>query len=91
MEKIDIVVPACMYNTFLCIYIQSCFIHGLRLLLLIASKLHSHVFFIDDNVIHTYYIYYKRRSSSCLLRKLLCVVVSNNLVIPSCTSGRIKL
>ena len=56
MEKIDIVVPACMYNTFLCIYIQSCFIHGLRLLLLIASKLHSHVFFIDDNVIHTYII-----------------------------------
>ena len=53
MEKIDIVVPACMYNNFLCIYIQNCFIHGLRLLLLIASKLHSHVFF---NVIHTYII-----------------------------------
>ena len=52
MEKIDIVVPACMYNSFLCIYIQNRFIHGLRLLLLIASKLHSHVFFIDDNVIH---------------------------------------
>ena len=65
MEKIDIVVPACMYNSFLCIYIQNRFIHGLRLLLLIASKLHSHVFFIDDNVIHIIHIF--------VVAKVVCV------------------
>ena len=65
MEKTDIVVPACMYNSFLCIYIQNRFIHGLRLLLLIASKLHSHVFFIDDNVIHIIHIF--------VVAKVVCV------------------